>query len=39
MNQSGQEFQSLADDCLRQFAQTESDELSAILTSDDLNVF
>ncbi len=39
MNQSSQEFQSLADDCLRQFAQTDSDELSAILTSDDLNAF
>lgn len=39
MNQSSQAFQFLSDDCLRQFVQTESDELSAILTSDDLNAF
>ncbi|WP_067515940.1 hypothetical protein [Endozoicomonas ascidiicola] len=39
MNKCSQEFLSLTDDCLRQFAQTESDELSSIITSDDLNSF
>lgn len=39
MNKCSQEFLSLADDCLHQFAQTENDEFSSILTSDDLNSF
>ena len=39
MTKCSPEFQSLADDCLRQFAQTGNDELSRILTSDDLNAF
>ncbi|WP_422450136.1 hypothetical protein [Endozoicomonas sp. ALB091] len=39
MNKCSQEFLSLADECLHQFAQTESDEFSSILTSDDLNSF
>ncbi len=39
MNKCSQEFLSLADDCLNQFAQTENDEFSSILTSDDLNSF
>ncbi|MGI9283533.1 MAG: hypothetical protein ACR2PX_28470 [Endozoicomonas sp.] len=39
MTKCSPEFQSLADDCLRQFAQTDNGPLSAILTSDDLNAF
>ncbi len=39
MNKFSPDFLSLADDCLRQFAQTNSDPLSAILTADDLNSF
>ena len=39
MTKCSPEFLSLADDSLRQFAQTGSDALSAILTSDDLNAF
>jgi hypothetical protein len=39
MNKCSQEFLSLADECLHQFAQTESDEFSSILTSDDLDSF
>ena len=39
MNKCSPEFLSLADDCLRQFAQIGSDALSTILTSDDLNAF
>ena len=39
MTKCSPEFLSLADDCLRQFAQTGNDPLSAILTCDDLNAF
>ena len=39
MTKFSPEFLSLADDCLRQFAMTGNDTLSAILTSDDLNAF
>ena len=39
MTKCSSEFLSLAGDCLRQFAQTGSDALSSILTSDDLNAF
>ena len=39
MTRFSPDFLSLADDCLRQFAQTNSDPLSAILTADDLNSF
>ena len=39
MTKCSPEFLSLADDCLRQFAQTGNDALSAILTPDDLNAF
>ena len=39
MTKCSPEFLSLADNCLRQFAQTDNDALSAILTSDDLNAF
>ena len=39
MNKYSQEFLSLADDCLRQFAQTDNDPLSAILSPDDLDRF
>ena len=39
MNKSSPEFLSLAGDCLRQFAQINCDDLSAILTSDDLDTF
>ncbi len=39
MTKFSPEFLSLANDCLRQFAQTGNDALSAILTPDDLNAF
>ena len=39
MTKSSPEFLSLADDCLRQFAQTGNDALSTILTPEDLNSF
>ncbi len=39
MNKCSREFLSLPDDCLRQFAQTESNELSSVLTSNDLTPF
>ena len=39
MTKCSSEFLSLADDCLRQFAMTGNDALSAILTSHDLNAF
>ena len=36
MTKSSPEFLSLADDCLRQFAQTGNDALSTILAPEDL---
>jgi len=39
MTKFSPDFLSLADDCLRQFAQMNSDPLSAILTTDDLSAF
>ena len=39
MTKCSPDFLSLADDCLRQFAQTNHDPLSSILTADDLNAF
>ena len=39
MTKYNPDFLSLADDCLRQFAQTNHDPLSSILTADDLNAF
>ena len=39
MTKCSPEFLSLADDCLRQFAQTGNDALSTILTPEDLNAF
>ncbi len=39
MTKFSPEFLSLANDCLRQFAQTGNDALSSILTPDDLNAF
>ncbi len=39
MKKCSPEFLSLADDCLRQFAQSDNDPLSAILTAGDLNGF
>ncbi len=39
MNKCSPEFLSLADDCLRQFAQTVNYALSTILSTDDLDAF
>ena len=39
MTQCSSKSLSLADDCLRQFAQTDSDDLSSVLSSDDLSAF
>ncbi|KEQ16146.1 hypothetical protein [Endozoicomonas numazuensis] len=39
MTKCSPEFLSLADDCLRQFAQTGNDALSSILTPQHLNAF
>ncbi len=39
MNKCSSEYLSVADDCLRQFAQTDNDDLSAVLTSENLIEF
>ena len=39
MTKCSPEFLSLADDCLQQFAQIDNDDLSSVLTSDDLSAF
>ncbi len=39
MTKSNSEYQHLADDLLKQFAQTQEDSLSAILTRENLETF
>ncbi len=39
MTKCSPEFLSLVDDCLQQFAQIDNDDLSSVLSSDDLSAF